>query len=249
MRAVNAMPNHEAAGAAAIHNQLFTHRSGLIGALIVALITGGLWVDARFGWPGQHTAFAATLGVFAWLYWRSNRIERRVLILCAAIAGSGEVILSLVWRLYDYQFGNLPLFVPLGHALLMTLGLIVARTIPQKFANSWVVAVMVGAMLWGGYAWFADFDRFGTVLCLVFLLCAAFGKARVLYATMFVLALTMELYGTALGNWRWAESAPGLGLSQFNPPYSAGAFYAVLDLLVLNALRLWRAEQQGAPER
>jgi hypothetical protein len=64
---------------------------------------------------------------------------------------------------------------------------------------------------------------------------------------MVVLALTMELYGTALGNWRWAASAPGLGLSQFNPPFSAGAFYGVLDLIVLNALGLWRdAPAQGA---
>jgi hypothetical protein len=47
----------------------------------------------------------------------------------------------------------------------------------------------------------------------------------------------MEMYGTALGNWRWRALAPGLGLTQFNPPFSAGAFYCLLDLLVLAALR------------
>ena len=56
---------------------------------------------------------------------------------------------------------------------------------------------------------------------------------------MFVLALMMELYGTALGNWVWAAEAPGLGLTAANPPFSAGAFYCLLDLLVLLALKAW----------
>jgi hypothetical protein len=230
----------EASTAPAMHRTLFMDRPVPVAAVIVTLIASGLWLDARFGWPGQYTVIAATVAVYGWLYWRSSSVERRVLTLCAVIAGTGEVILSLIWGLYDYQFHNVPLFVPLGHALLMTLGLIVTRHIPERLAPWWVGAVVAAAILWGGYAWVADLDRFGVVLCGVFLLCAAFGKARALYATMFVLALTMELYGTALGNWRWADIAPGLGLTQFNPPYSAGAFYALLDLLVLNALRLWR---------
>jgi hypothetical protein len=223
-----------------MHRTLFLNEPARVAAVIVALIAGGLWIDARFGWPGQYAAVAATIAVFGWLYRRSTRVERRLLVLCTVIAGMGEVVLSLVWGLYDYQFHNVPLFVPPGHALLMTLGLIVTRHIPLRISGWWVGIVVAGAIGWGGHAWITDMDRFGTVLCGLFLLCAAFGRARALYATMFVLALTMELYGTALGNWRWAASAPGLGLSQFNPPFSAGAFYGVLDLIVLNALRLWR---------
>jgi hypothetical protein len=54
---------------------------------------------------------------------------------------------------------------------------------------------------------------------------------------MFVLALIMELYGTALGNWVWAANAPWINLSAANPPFSAGAFYCALDLLVLAILQ------------
>jgi hypothetical protein len=49
----------------------------------------------------------------------------------------------------------------------------------------------------------------------------------------------MELYGTALGNWTWVNSTPGLGISAANPPYSAGALYCLLDLLVLGAMKLF----------
>jgi hypothetical protein len=53
---------------------------------------------------------------------------------------------------------------------------------------------------------------------------------------MFTLALAMELYGTALGNWTWRPVVPGLGIGAANPPFAAGAFYALLDLLVLAAV-------------
>ncbi len=222
------------------HCSLFVDAPPRVALAIIGIITGGLWVDARFGWPGQIATIACTFIVFGWLYRRSNIVERRTLILCTVISGIGEVFLSLVWGLYDYQFHNVPLFVPPGHALLMTLGLIATHHIAQRFTGWWVGVVVVGAIAWGTYAWITDIDRFGTVLCGLFLLCTVFGKARALYASMFVLALLMELYGTALGNWRWLEVAPWLGLTQSNPPYSAGAFYGALDLLVLGALAAWQ---------
>ena len=55
---------------------------------------------------------------------------------------------------------------------------------------------------------------------------------RPLYASTFVLALVLELYGTWLGNWAWALEVPVLALVTTNPPGIASAFYAVLDALV-----------------
>ena len=222
------------------HHTLFARTPLRVPLMIVAVIAGGLWVDAAFGWPGQWVAIALTFLVFGWLYRRSGTIERRMLILCTVISGVGEVFLSLIWGLYDYQFHNVPLFVPPGHALLMTLGLIATHLFTPRFATGWVSIVVIAAIAWGIFAWIAHIDRFGALLCSLFLLCTAFGKARALYATIFMLALIMELYGTALGNWRWAEITPWLGLKQSNPPYSAGAFYGALDVLVLAALAAWQ---------
>jgi len=50
---------------------------------------------------------------------------------------------------------------------------------------------------------------------------------------MFVLSLAMEVYGTRLGNWTWALEAPRLGFTTINPPLAAGAFYCMLDMLVV----------------
>jgi hypothetical protein len=202
---------------------------------IIAVIAGGLAIDAAFKWPGQIVAVIWTFLVWAWLYKVAGAEERRVLMMATAIAIVGEIFLSQVWGLYDYQFHNVPLYVPPGHALLLTLGILASRHVNIRMA--WVIAAI--AVAWSVYAWMAGADRFGTALCALFIGCMLIGPAKSRYAMMFVLALLMELYGTALGNWTWRESTPWLNLTAANPPFSAGAFYALLDLLVLAALKAW----------
>ena len=72
----------------------------------------------------------------------------------------------------------------------------------------------------------------------VFGVCMLFSRARMLYVTMFVLALIMELHGTRLGNWSWLSSTPGLVITSATPPFSVGAFHCLLDLLVLGGMNL-----------
>jgi hypothetical protein len=201
---------------------------------IIAVITVGLALDIHWGWAGQHAATIWTILVWIWLYRLVSQDERRALIYCTLIAGLGEAVLSLAWGLYDYQFGNIPLFVPFGHALLRTLGLMVSRLIPAR--TSWLV--LVATTVWCIYAWVYGHDRFGAALFSVFAFCMLVGRAKSLYATMFILALLMELYGTTLGNWAWRATAPLTSLTAANPPFSAGAFYCLLDLLVLSVMRI-----------
>lgn len=206
---------------------------GLVATHVVGVIVGGLALDREFGWTGQHLATLWTVAVFAWLLRLGRPLERRVLLVCTALAGVGEAVLSLGWGVYDYRFGNLPLFVPPGHALLMTLGLVVRPLVTPRH----VAAVAAGAAVWAIVVLWRGTDAFGTILAGLFLVCAGLSRGRDLYAAMFVLALAMELYGTALGNWTWRPGVPGTGWSAANPPFAAGAFYALLDLLVLAAVR------------
>jgi hypothetical protein len=85
-----------------------------------------------------------------------------------------------------------------------------------------------------------------TLLFTLFLACLLFGGARRLYAVMFVLALAMEIYGTWLGNWTWTADVPWLGLTSINPPLAAGAFYSVLDLLVVATVSRMQASSARA---
>ena len=198
--------------------------------LIVATIALGLLLDQA--WPGHGQVAVSALAwiVMAAVLRRSGGGDRRALVACLVIATAGEVFLSLVWRLYRYRQGNIPLFVPPGHVLLFFLGTQLAQRLPDR-GVAWVAALaapLIAALAWSGR------DTLGPLLFALFLLCLWLSPSRKLYATMFVLSLAMELYGTWIGNWRWNGAVPWLGLTTANPPVAAGAFYCVLDLLVVS---------------
>lgn len=202
-------------------------------AAIVATIVLGLLVDEHWARYGQAAVSAVAWIVCVALWARSDARQRPALIACLVFATAGEAFLSLGWGLYQYRLGNLPLFVPPGHVLLFYLGTQVARRVPEQ--GAWWIAGLalpvVALFAWGGR------DTLGPLLYALFLACMWLSPSRSLYATMFVLSLAMELYGTWQGNWTWNARVPWLGLAADNPPLAAGAFYCVLDLLVVSAMR------------
>jgi hypothetical protein len=199
-------------------------------ALIVATIAIGLPVDQHWARYGQVMVSAATWLVLAALWSKSDPRTRPALAACLLFATAGEVFLSLVWGLYDYRLGNIPLFVPPGHVLLFFLGTQIARAIPDR--GEWAIALLAAPLV-ALFAWNGR-DTLGPLLYGLFFLCLVVSSQRKLYATMFVLSLAMELYGTWIGNWVWSREVPWLGLRSDNPPLAAGAFYCVLDLLVVS---------------
>ena len=203
--------------------------------LIIATIAGGLLLDQHWARHGQLVVNAFAWLVFALLWTRSPSARRPALFACLLYATAGEAFLSLVWGLYEYRLGNIPLFVPPGHVLLFFLGMQVAERLPQR-AEWWIAALaapVVAAFAWNGR------DTMGPLLYALFLACLWLSPSRRLYATMFVLSLLMELYGTWMGNWIWSAQVPWLGLTADNPPLAAGAFYCVLDLLVVATVNKW----------
>lgn len=196
---------------------------------LAGVIAGGLLFDQTVEFWGQTLTNVALWGLL--LYWlRGAQAEERLsLCVCVFYATLGEVFLSLVWGLYEYRLSNIPLFVPPGHALLFMLGNMLARR-----ARDWIVWVVPFAAT--PFVYLLAITGLGTLdalLFALFLLCMLSGRASKLYAVMFVLSLAMEIYGTWLGNWTWAAEAPWLGFTTVNPPLAAGAFYCMLDMLVV----------------
>ena len=194
--------------------------------MVVLTILVGLAVDRHGGAWGQPLVSLWVWLLFGVLMFQAADLRLRLLA-CLLIATAGEVVLSLVWGLYDYRFGNLPLFVPPGHVLLYWLGLQWAGRLPGRVIalTPWLALAGVSALAVAGIDWM------GPALLAVFLVCVWRGPAPRLYITMFLLSLAMELWGTWLGNWTWRAALPGLGWPVANPPLAAGAFYCVLDLL------------------
>lgn len=195
----------------------------------------GLWADMHVDLPGQLLISAAVWALFLALIAPLPPSERRLYLACVAIATAGELFLSLVWGLYSYRLGNVPLFVPPGHALMLMLGFWLTRRMPEAAAR----ALLGGA---GAYTVLAAATGLDTLAVPLYLLLAVSvlslpAHAR-LFASSFVLTLALELYGTALGNWFWEREVPWVGLVTTNPPAIAGAFYCTLHALAIAAKSL-----------
>ena len=201
---------------------------------IVALTVIGLPIDQHVAGWGQAVVNVSTWGLL--MYWiaKTAVATRLPLMICVIYATAGEIFLSLGWGLYDYRLGNIPLFVPPGHALLFALGVLLAARLPDwiMWAVPAAVAPMIIALAWLGT------DMLGPPLYTLLVISMIFNRARKLYAVMFMLALAMEIYGTTVGNWSWHREVPLLGLATLNPPLAAGAFYCVLDMLVVGTATL-----------
>jgi hypothetical protein len=206
------------------------NRHDVVRALaITAIISGGLAFDQLVDFWGQTLT---NVGIWAaLLFWMRSapQEDQRALAICVLYATAGEIFLSLVWGLYEYRLSNVPLFVPPGHALLFMLGRLLAQRARDWI--EWAVPLITAPLIFA--LAITGLGTLDALLFVLFLMCLLSGRASKLYSVMFVLSLAMEVYGTRLGNWTWAPVAPHLGFTTINPPLAAGAFYCMLDMLVV----------------
>ena len=194
--------------------------------ILYALTIGlGLFVSAEYSeWPVNIWC----IGLFISLFVRAERKERIEMITVLAFATPMELFFSEVWLIYEYQRGMMPLFVPVGHWFLFDAGRRISAYLPVRKAmislTPFIPLVIYG--VWSGG------DTSGIFLLLLVLGFTKWGPQPALYATMAWAALLMELWGTYLGNWVWANEVPWTGLTAWNPPLLVGAFYCLGDLLV-----------------
>ena len=196
----------------------------------IAILALGLWADIHVDLPGQLAIGAVVWALFLALIAPLPAPERRVYLACVAIATAGELFLSLVWGLYTYRLGNVPMFVPPGHALMLMLGFSLTQRMPETVAR----AILGGAGVYTIAAAAYGLDTLAVPLYLMLAVSVLSLPAHArLFASSFVLTLTLELYGTALGNWAWDREVPWVGLVTTNPPAIAGAFYCTLHALTI----------------
>lgn len=223
---------------------LSTRGTVLLLVAFAAFITLALPLDRETDvWQQSALGLSAWvfLAVALWLQPRELRIQVGVLVVVATIL---EVIGSIVWGAYRYRLDNLPLYVPAGHGLFYLCALrAAALPVVRRNERAVIVAVTVGATAYMVRNLAAEPlpDLLGFVTWAIFLRFIIRGTAPALYAISFVMTSALELYGTALGIWRWSPFLPLLMLPAANPPSGVGAGYAAMDALTRRIVKRLRA--------
>jgi len=116
-------------------------------ALYILTIAIGLLVSSQYQeWPVNIWC----IGVFSFIYWKTDRKERIEMIAVLAFATPMELFFSEVWLIYEYQRDFMPLFVPVGHYFLFDLGRRVARKLPESSPMP-LILLLVPLVIYGAY--------------------------------------------------------------------------------------------------
>ena len=195
-----------------------------IGLYISATGLNGIIPDHWAEWPVNIWCWS----VFAYIFYKTTRKERIEMLTVLAFATPMELFFSEVWLIYEYQRGLMPLFVPVGHYFLFDLGRIIATKMRENLA----ILCLTPFIPLVAYGVYSGGDTSALFLLILVLAFTKWGPQPRLYVAMAWAALAMELWGTHLTNWTWANEVPWTGLTAWNPPLLVGAFYCVGDLLV-----------------
>jgi hypothetical protein len=161
-------------------------------------------------------------------------LQRAQLIGVVCFATVGELTGAVLWGVYHYRLHNLPLFIPPAHGIVYLTGLSFSIAL-QRHTRALVATAAVAAATWGllGMTVLPRRDIAGAIgvpLLLVFLWRS---RNRALYASVFLVVASLELYGTAIGTWHWARTLPGLGIPDGNPPSGVASGYVWFDVMAL----------------
>ncbi|HEY2219908.1 MAG TPA: hypothetical protein VGH35_11235 [Gaiellaceae bacterium] len=225
---------------------------GLAGAGFLAVL---LAADRFASFHQQLALGALTWAVLAFALARAS-IDRRVQVAgVVCFATIGEVTGSILWGVYRYRLHNLPLFIPPAHGIVYLTGLSFATAL-RRHARTLAVVAAAAAATWGllGLTVLPRRDVAGAVGVPLLLIFLWRSRNRALYASVFLVVAALELYGTAIGTWRWAPALPGLGIADGNPPSGVASGYVWFDVMalltapfILRALRTRSAAAQTLP--
>jgi hypothetical protein len=211
-------------------------RPWLFCAFVVAFFLAVFRIDLAVGVRGQ-----LLLGAAAWLVFlaalRPLTPEGRLrALLVVAAATCMEVVGSILWGVYTYRLGNLPLFVPPGHGLVYLTGLSLTQTrLLSRHQPAFVALVATIAVAWAlaGLTLLPQLDASGALGMTVFLVFLLRGRAPALYGAVFLVVAVLEISGTLIGVWTWKGVVPGLELPSGNPPSGAASGYVLFDIVAI----------------
>jgi hypothetical protein len=203
---------------------------------LLAITTLGLALDRYADLGIQMLLAVCAWGFLAIAFVYLTPMERAQTSVVVVVATMAEVIGSVIWGIYSYRLGNLPLFVPPGHGLVYLTGLRLSQTRwpaarPRAFVGLAIAAVTTWALL--GLVVFERRDVAGAVGAAILVLFLLRGRAPAVYAGVFFAVAYLEIYGTAVGTWTWHEEIPGLGVADGNPPSGAACGYVFFDIAAL----------------
>jgi hypothetical protein len=205
-------------------------------AMVACVIAGFLALDHFANADEQLLLGAATWLILIASCASLDRQDRARALLVVAVATCAEVLGSIVLGAYTYRLENLPAFVPPGHGLVFLAGLCISRSEPVRRNPRifiWAVIGLVAAWGAAGLLLLDRTDGLGAITGALLIYVLLRGRSATLYAGVFLMVGFLEIYGTSIGAWHWAATAPDTPLPTGNPPSGIAGVYVLFDIAAI----------------
>jgi hypothetical protein len=213
--------------------KLFSRKIGLFYLAVAGLYLDSVVFAEKFEYNQIIINIVMLIG-FYYLYKRSVKRTRELMIYAVILGFIGEYFFSVYLGMYTYRLENVPLYVPFGHALVYVRVFVfskapIVRQYHKKIESFFYLIILLFAL---GY-WYFFNDLFGLIMTLgVFALLLKRPKDRMYFLTMYITVAVLEIGGTAYGAWYWPDTAFGVfeNMPSNNPPSGISLFYFLLDI-------------------
>ncbi len=208
-----------------------------LGLIFFFLITG-LFLDSyhfvRITENAQWYANIVMFFVFIIVFFQVNKRNKEQMIFAVLIGVLGEYLFSIVMGMYTYRLGNVPHYVPPGHALVYISVLYFSKAsaiLKYRVKLEKIFAIFI--FVYAAVFLVVRNDVFGFVMTIgtLFILRNK-PRERLFYLTMYITVAYLEIIGTNYLCWKWPTTAWGIFdfLPSHNPPSGISFFYFLLDL-------------------
>ena len=201
--------------------------------MVLCVIAGFLALDHFASADEQLLLGAATWLILIASCAPLSREDRARALLVVVVATCAEVLGSIVLGAYTYRLENLPAFVPPGHGLVYLAGLRISQSGPvRRHARVFVGTVIAIVAAWGaaGLVLMGRTEALGALTGALLIYVLLRGRSSTLYAGVFLMVAFLEIYGTSIGAWHWAATAPDTPLPAGNPPSGIASIYVLFDI-------------------
>lgn len=218
----------------ALHNLfiLMLLTAVLLGAPVFLFIDSP-WVSPYFAY-GQDVASCIMIVVYSSFLLTAKRKIYWLILLMTISSLFAEIIGSLLLTLYQYRLKNIPLYIPLGHAVIYVTIYHICKQ-PWIWRNHQIIETCLAK-----FAFVAVFlslyflnDVTGFICYVLFLGILRFRKKPIFYLAMFAMVYYIELLGTVLSTWSWyviVGNHPHYPTIGYTPSGMAG-LYILIDLV------------------
>lgn len=173
------------------------------------------------------------------LWFFADKQLKKLIFTMIFLSYLGEIIFCKLLGWYTYRLGNIPFYVPFGHAIVFASGYILSeleilKKYDNQLKNIFIYTFFVVFIL----LFFLGSDLFSLISGILFMLLIRRKRWQTLYFYIAFCVIFIELVGTYYGAWKW-KSVLYKNISTLNPPLGAVFFYAGGDVLLVKIVQIY----------